>query len=560
MNKVLKLSFLVGLFLFAISCRGTDTDRNISNNGHSISFNITEGGFDMDYQASVNSNFRNAVINREEKINSGPFSITSGFSPFISKIHYSSVLSSSTSKASVFSLGVNVKYRVIVYRQDGTYLGQEVGNVSDKGQKFFANLNLVGGQRYTFVTYSLNTTADPPVVPTDNLDSAVLNLNGLDGKESGTDLMYAINENVLLSGGNTVLDVVLKHQFSRISISVENTDAKGTPGQPDYIKGSYALNNNTTGGFTGKINNFYSSTKISLKNGSVTGTNSGEASIPGISTTAQTFIINTGGETAYKTTITIPVGAIAIGKDVNRSPVNISIDGPAKAGLEPGRFYTLKLKFNSDRYTDVNGNTVTKGTGIYAVIGGYKWARYNEGVANKNPTVNNPDVLRKEVHGSYYQWGYQFTVADADTYDGSISNWNRTNNTNNKGWNNGTEDRPIKTSNDPCVGGFRVPTHSDLRTLINNTVQNDVGSFETSAANYGAAKVFRSKKAPEIQLTFPNAGFRESTNGSLRYRGYGGYYWASSSYASNFMSSETGILMDKALYGSFGNSVRCIAE
>ncbi|QDZ62791.1 hypothetical protein EVD20_08770 [Elizabethkingia bruuniana] len=136
MNKVLKLSFLVGLFLFAISCRGTDTDRNISNNGHSISFNITEGGFDMDYQASVNSNFRNAVINREEKINSGPFSITSGFSPFISKIHYSSVLSSSTSKASVFSLGVNVKYRVIVYRQDGTYLGQEVGNVSDKGQKF----------------------------------------------------------------------------------------------------------------------------------------------------------------------------------------------------------------------------------------------------------------------------------------------------------------------------------------------------------------------------------------------------------------------------------------
>ena len=52
-----------------------------------------------------------------------------------------------------------------------------------------------------------------------------------------------------------------------------------------------------------------------------------------------------------------------------------------------------------------------------------------------------------------------------------------------------------KTSNDPCVGGFRVPTHSDFRILINNTVQNDVGSFETSAANYGAAKGFRSKKS-----------------------------------------------------------------
>ncbi|ATL42929.1 hypothetical protein OZ664_04250 [Elizabethkingia sp. HX WHF] len=545
MNKVLKLLFFVGLSLFANSCRGTDTDRNISNNGHSISFNITEGGFNMDYQTSINSNLRNAVISREE-INSGPFSITTELSPSISK-------------AGVSSLGANVKYCVIVYKQDGTYLGQEVGNVSDKGQKLFANLNLVGGQRYTFVTYSLNTTADPPVASTNNLDSAVLNLNGLDGKESGTDLMYAINENVLLSGRNTVLDVVLKHQFSRIIISLENTDTKGTPGQVDYTKGSYVLNNNSTGGFTGKINNFYSSIKISLKNGSVSGISSGEASATGISTTVQTFIINTGAGTAYKTTITIPAGVIAIGKDVNKSPVNINIDGPSKAGLEPGRSYTLKLKFNSDRYTDANGNTATKGTGIYAVIGGYKWTRYNEGVTNKNPTANDPDIPRMEIHGNYYKWGSSRVVANATTGSGAAPNWSDIDNPNNKAWNSGTEDLPIKTSNDPCEEGFRVPTNPDLRTLINNTVQENIGRFETSNTNYGAAKVLRSKKDPEIQLTFPNTGFLETNNGNLRLRGSAGFYWTSN-FFSSYLINVTNVSLYKGSTDSFGNSIRCIAE
>lgn len=57
---------------------------------------------------------------------------------------------------------------------------------------------------------------------------AELNINGLTGIETDSDLMFAINENVILSGSNTPLDVHLKHKFTKITISIDNSDATGT--------------------------------------------------------------------------------------------------------------------------------------------------------------------------------------------------------------------------------------------------------------------------------------------------------------------------------------------
>ena len=105
----------------------------------------------------------------------------------------------------------------------------------------------------------------------------------------------------------------------------------------------------------------------------------------------------------YTGTITLPANSIVIGKDSNAQPlVIININGSG-TGLMPGYAYTLKLKFNSDRYVDASGVTKTQGESdaLYAVIGGYKWDRYNLGVVNRNPTLNNPDQIPsiQDLHG-----------------------------------------------------------------------------------------------------------------------------------------------------------------
>ena len=97
-----------------------------------------------------------------------------------------------------------------------------------------------------------------------------------------------------------------------------------------------------------------------MKIGAVTGTSSlGTSTANGIKTTGQSFIINTGAVSNYTGTITLPANSIVIGKDSNAQPLVININGSG-TGLMPGYAYTLKLKFNSDRYVDASGVTKRK--------------------------------------------------------------------------------------------------------------------------------------------------------------------------------------------------------
>lgn len=109
----------------------------------------------------------------------------------------------------------------------------------------------------------------------------------------------------MLSGGNTTINVNLRHIFSRISISVNDSNTAGTRGQPGYTEGSYTTDNNTTG-FTGTILNNNTSFSLNLKDAIISDGNSQTLSISGINTTAQNLIINTGGEANYKSKLIIP--------------------------------------------------------------------------------------------------------------------------------------------------------------------------------------------------------------------------------------------------------------
>lgn len=219
-----------------------------------------------------------------------------------------------------------------------------------------------------------------------------------------------------------------------------------------------------------------------MKDASITeGVNSG-LSVSGITTTAKTLIINTGSEDIYKSKLIIPPGAIVIGNDSNSSPVTIAINGRNDNGLQPGASYTLKLKFNSDRYVDENGTTQSKNNARYAVIGGYRWDRFNIGVTSKTPSASNdPDVIRKEIHGAKYQWSamtgqtnYYLSQQDDQTY--TTVTW-ETLLHNNVRWNSGDVNNPFKTSSDPCDSGNRVPSYIEYEKLISNTFNSPVGVF-----------------------------------------------------------------------------------
>ncbi|WP_260119023.1 fimbrillin family protein [Elizabethkingia anophelis] len=594
-NKIANFKALnilpIAAFLFITnSCRSHDTDNNLNKEtlANGISFNLINDDFNNEENglksvASLNGTNANKANILNQNFTSGPFDITTELSLKTSALGtFAQANTKFNTVADKLGGPTNtnaIKYVVVVYKPDGTYLGQEVGDASTPNQKMFGNLNLIGNQPYTFVTYSLGSTTPPPSAPTTNLNMAELNINGLTGSETDSDLMFAINENVILSGSNTPLDVHLKHKFTKITISIDNSDATGT------VKGGYPLASESSTGATGIISDFYTDCSIRFKDGmkigAVTGTSSlGTSTANGIKTTGQSFIINTGAMSNYTGTITLPANSIVIGKDSNAQPLVININGSG-TGLMPGYAYTLKLKFNSDRYVDASGVTKTQGESdaLYAVIGGYKWDRYNLGVVNRNPTLNNPDQIPsiQDLHGGYYQFGNKQPIADA----ASTTNYKNINWNGNPAANNSWD---ANSPNNPCFPGYKVPTEAELKILLNNTSQKIIGNTTSNTFgqmnNYSAAGVYTSKKNQNVRLSIPISGYADLTVGSnsapfqpgdIRGRA-NSMHLGSSTF--NSTTSKISILQYSAIsyfgggsgQGSggaqkvIGRSIRCIAE
>jgi uncharacterized protein (TIGR02145 family) len=181
---------------------------------------------------------------------------------------------------------------------------------------------------------------------------------------------------------------------------------------------------------------------------------------------------------------------------------------------------------------------------------------YNLGAAN---TSADPFTPGWEINGGYWQWGRAAQAAAGPTGPGAgqangdaITGWNTTNAANGS-WADGS-----KTVYDPCPSGFRVPTRSQWLGLIDNNTQTNVGTFSSSATNYSAGRKFGDN------LMLPAAGYRNSYDGELYYRGYLGYYWSRTGDGS-FRAWYLGFDVINGAYTisdsrTYGHSVRCIAE
>ena len=128
-------------------------------------------------------------------------------------------------------------------------------------------------------------------------------------------------------------------------------------------------------------------------------------------------------------------------------------------------------------------------------------------------------------------------------------------------WNSGTEENPVKTDNDPCPEGWRVPTYAELYELNNN-----YSSFTTDD-NGRSGRWFsgpNSYTASVPQVFFPAAGYRDYNYGRAYDRGYdGGAYWSSRPngyYGAYILGFYGGLALMSYNYRANGYPVRCVQD
>ena len=126
-------------------------------------------------------------------------------------------------------------------------------------------------------------------------------------------------------------------------------------------------------------------------------------------------------------------------------------------------------------------------------------------------------------------------------------------------WNSGNEENPVKTDNDPCPEGWRVPTYNELNELKSNhsswtkNANGQSGYWLSGASTYA-------DDVPQIFL--PAAGDRSTTDGVVGTRGSDGLYWSSRpssniAYCLYFVSSYVNMFNGGR---ANGYSVRCVQE
>ena len=241
-----------------------------------------------------------------------------------------------------------------------------------------------------------------------------------------------------------------------------------------------------------------------------------------------------------------------------------------------------KLENMAPAYIDENDNYQGDGIEVSGII----WAPVNCGYEPAN------GEYKGYPYGKLYQWGRKYGQGYNNTYDAttpeisigpvtldvgqSESNMNVLfhnsrnwlSSENDKLWNSGTEEYPVKTDYDPCPKGWRVPTEIELSNLCQN-----YSSCTTNAAGqqgfWFSGATSYTQEAP--QVFFPAAGYHHWQANPGQNRDDVGRYWSSSpAYVTDIyvwyldfnrgnMVTPEGVEMDYDRPGH-GYSVRCVKD
>ncbi|MDV3982166.1 hypothetical protein CMT48_13935 [Elizabethkingia anophelis] len=543
----IKLIFPCLTLLWVIACRSTNENIDTNTGATSVKIVIKGSNFEDTGTLGPKAVLGNRTIGsdaeqRQEITFKGndDYKLVATLTP----INNSNNLPQATSKVNPIAatdinpLGNGIKYKVVVFDSNGNYI-KEQDYSSGQDEPIITNLN--GGSTYTFVVYSIGSSTDLPPITFSNPGTKTLTSATIDNVSGDSDLMY-FSKSMPVSGNEiNYLDITLKHKFSQI---ITTLDAGPTNYTITDINGVTILPHSN-------------SAKIQLSDGSTSTTSpAGEKVItfPTLNSnaiTATPVLINAEPITDGIFTIkSVTMKTETYNASVTHENVVFN-----KLKINRGVKYNLKLSFTpNDKYLTYRGYPAVR-------INGFIWMRHNLGA----DISTDPDTPAQNLVGNYYQWGRKTEVANASTSADPIIGWDSTTQPPNDAWNSGTESSPIKTANDPCPAGWRVPSSPERGTLLDkNTTYFSIGNFNTSDSNFSTAGVITSKNNPSVKMTLPIAGYRHNTDGSLQERGRLGLYLTSEFLVGTGKTYPFALSQTNWWYQAedkvFGFNLRCIAE
>lgn len=350
--KITTAVFMLSGSLLITSCRSSDnavdnSGENLITNGSAlIKMNLLGSEYETETistQASVKNTGVSSVV--KEQVST----FMAGEQPVIATLTpiTSSAIAPQASVNPIADVirnplkGPNVKYRVIAYRTStGVKVASNVYTIDANGVSTAdtGDMMLDGDteatNKYDFVVLSYNNSTAPADV-TGSISTATLpSISG------DNDLMYFRTNNVRVSKGDNVLNVVLTHKFSQITTTIDASAV--APGTPISSIGSGITFDKHRGGAVNSIK--LSDGTVTFGAATTTKAVSFTAPTPtsAIWTSNPTLLANPGVAATDMSTLSFPnnaTGTITVGTKTKR---NFTVSNLV---VTPGVKYNLKLKF-----------------------------------------------------------------------------------------------------------------------------------------------------------------------------------------------------------------------
>ncbi|AQX07994.1 FISUMP domain-containing protein [Elizabethkingia ursingii] len=547
-EKLLVKSVITGGVLFSLlSCRSSG--EAITTGETNVRINLLGSGFSQEGtlggQAATKHLKPNDSKQQQELALNDDYKLVAVLSPDNSQpltASQASLQAATPPLKDTNNLGYGIKYKVVVYDGNGRYI-TEKDYVSGDERNAAPITGLNGGYTYTFVVYSTGSKTIVPSVTYPDQANKTLATASVEEIPGSSDLMY-FSKTMEITGNNTnYLDVVFSHQFSQVTVYLD-----ATPTQWYNITNLEEVS----------ISPHYDKAKMLMTDGSII------SEQPAAKGSIVSFPLlsakSVKADPVYINTNKVTDGIFRIKTILmthqNDAPVSLQNIALNDLKITPGVKYNLKITLQpNDKYLFYRGYQAVR-------LSGMIWMRHNLGA----DMMANPDVPAQQINGDYYQFGRKTPAANVTTPANSISKWDISS-APNDAWNSGSFLVAVKTANDPCPEGWRLPTNREINALDKGTNKSTTGIVQNSSTNYSAAKVLTSVFDPTIKMTIPFSGYRSASDGTLLSRGERGGFWSATPNFSNTTQAVQWALYDMHPVNSNypwatrseAVSVRCIA-